>query len=175
MSTVTGPCGEGQPRRAQHLCSALLWGDPFVLSELESSLGWERETGKLRCVQEHISPPWRVQLGIKRSLGSHAWMPDVVFLSFRTLIVSQLVYFMALPVPVAKQLRMQWCWKEGGDRGGEECSAPGKWQEALRRYRAPCLNSTNTCTTHVVNTLPRLPAHVSLLKRSLLILLALLI
>lgn len=39
MSTVTGPCGEGQPRRAQHLCNALLWGDPFVLSELESSLG----------------------------------------------------------------------------------------------------------------------------------------
>lgn len=175
MSTVTGPCGEGQPRRAQHLCNAFLWGDPFVLSELESSLGGERETGKLRCVQEHISPPWRVQLGIKRSLGSHAWMPDVVFLSFRALIVSQLVYFMALPVPVAKQLRMQWCWKEGGDRGGEECSAPGKWQEALRRYRAPCLTSTNTCTTHVVNTLPRLPAHVSLLKRPLLILLALLI
>lgn len=39
VSTVTGLCGEGQPWRAQHLCSALLWGDPFVLSELESSPG----------------------------------------------------------------------------------------------------------------------------------------
>lgn len=158
------------------ICAMHCYGEiRLFYQSSRAAWGGERETGKLRCVQEHISPLWRVQLGIKRSLGSHAWMPDVVFLSFRALIVSQLVYFMALPVPVAKQLRMQWCWKEGGDRGGEECSAPGKWQEALRRYRAPCLTSTNTCTTHVVNTLPRLPAHVSLLKRPLLILLALLI
>lgn len=84
---------------------------------------------------------------------------------------------MALPIPVAKQLRIQLClWRERRDREvGRRAVAPGKRQDVLCLYKPPCLMSINTCKTHVVNTLPRLPAHVSLLKRPLLILLALLI
>lgn len=72
-------------------------------------------------------PPQRMQLGRKRSLSSHTCLPDVVFPSFRALIVSQLARFMASPIPVAKQLRIQWCpRREGSDRGGEECGGPGE-------------------------------------------------
>jgi len=99
--------------------------DPFVFSEKESSLegrvSAQNTTGKLRHAHERISPPWRVRFWIKRSLGSHTCLPDVVFPSLRALIVSQMMYFMALPIPVAKQLRIQLClWRErrAGEAGG---------------------------------------------------------
>lgn len=58
-------------------------------------------------------------------------MPDVVFLCLGALIVSQLGCFMAGPVPVAKQLKILWLWRERGEgRGGGRGVQPlGKWQD----------------------------------------------
>lgn len=147
---------QSQPWCEQGLCNSLEGRDSFILSKKEPARDGGRAqstTAKLSQAQEQICSPLEIQLGIKHSLGSLTCLPDVVFLRFRALIVSQLGFFMAGSVPAAKQLKILWLWGEGRD--GE---LPGeRWPWGNGRSCYPFL-SIHTCKTDVVNTLPTPPA-----------------